>query len=63
MLNFLSTMETIFYGDLRVNYFFLQLAITRLWRFEATAFRKKVDLIISTKSNQALCVLIIFFNM
>ena len=43
--------------------FYHILAITRLWRFVATAFRKKVCLIISTKSNRAVCVLIIFLNM
>ena len=39
------------------------LAITRLWWFVATAFRKKVGLIISTKSNLGVGVLIIFFSM
>ena len=40
-----------------ISLFFILLAITRLWRFVATAFRKKVGLIISTKSNLAVCVL------
>ena len=48
---------------LKMHIFFNKLAITRHWRFVATAFRKKVGLIISTKSNLAVCVLIIFFNM
>ena len=46
--------------------FFILLAITHLWQFVVTAFRKKkVGLIISTKSHLAVhvCVLIIFFNM
>ena len=42
---------------------FSKLAITRFLRFVATAFCKKVGLIISTKSNLGVCVLIIFFNM
>ena len=48
-----------------LSLFFILLAITRLWRFVVTAFRKKVGLIISTKSHLAVhvCVLIIFFNM
>ena len=37
--------------------FFSTLAVTRPWRFVATAFRKKVGLIISTKSNLAVYVL------
>ena len=38
-------------------HFFFKIAITRLWRFVATAFRKKVGMIISIKSNLVVCVL------